>query len=125
MSDGNPSDLVIAHLAAFTSGDLTELLATLAADAVFVSGTTLITPSDFAEFFGWAIREIQPRIRLQSVVSEAGNVACQFVETVTVEGQQRQLNRAAFYTVADGLISSVKVYGVHSGDCGQPLRLIP
>ncbi len=75
-----------------------------------MTGTTVVDPSDFPEFFGWAMREIAPAIRIVSLVADGGQVACQFVESVTVDGARQRLHRAAFYLVSEGLITSVKVY---------------
>ena len=50
--------VVQAHLEAFSAGDLRAMLATMAPDAVFVTGTTLVAPHDFEEFFGRAIRDL-------------------------------------------------------------------
>ena len=104
------ADVVRAHLDAFGAHDLPAMLATLAGDAVFVSGTTLVDPAEFEEFFGWAMREIDPTMTITTLVAEGRHVACQFVETVTSDGERRALNRAAFYTVDHGLITSAKVY---------------
>jgi ketosteroid isomerase-like protein len=103
-------DVVQAHLAAFSAGDLPAMLATMAPDAVFVSGTTLVPPQDFEEFFGWAMREIDPLIEVTNLVQDGRHVACQFVESVTLDGERKHLNRASFYIVDDGVITSAKVY---------------
>ena len=102
--------MVRAHLAAFSSGNLPAMLATMAPDAVFVSGTTLVAPQDFQEFFGWAMREIDPLMTVTNLVESGRHVACEFVESVTLDGERKHLNRAAFYTVDDDLIASAKVY---------------
>lgn len=86
------------------------MLATLAPDAVFVTGTTLVAPQDFQEFFGWAMREIDPIMKITNLVVDGRHVACEFVESVTLNGERKQLNRAAFYTVDGGVITSAKVY---------------
>lgn len=102
--------LVREHLRAFAAGDLPALLATLADDAVFVSGTTTVPPAEFAEFFGWAMRELHPDMAITRIVAEGEQVACEFVETVTPDGERQQLHRAAFYTVSGGVITHAKVY---------------
>lgn len=104
------ADVVRAHLTAFSDRDLPAMLATLAPDAVFTTGTTTVDPAEFAEFFGWAMREIDPTMTITGVVADGRDVACQFVEDVTFDGERRHLNRAAFFTVDDGLITSAKVY---------------
>jgi uncharacterized protein len=106
----SPGAVVRDHLEAFSVGDLDRMLATLAPAAYFQSGTTVVDPAEFPEFFGWAIRAIAPRMDVGDVLVDGDRVACQFVESVTLDGQRQQLNRAAFYRVADGLITWAKVY---------------
>jgi len=110
MSERDPGAVVRAHLEAFSAGDLDRMLATLAPTAHFQSGSTVVDPAEFAEFFGWAIREILPRMQLDTLLVDGDRVACQFVESVTLDGERKHLNRAAFYRVVDGLITSVHVY---------------
>ena len=95
---------------AFSSRDLPALLSTLAPDAVFVSGATLVAPQDFEEFFGWAMRQIDPIVKITNLIVDGRHAACQFVESVTSDGERKHINRAAFYTVDDDVITSVKVY---------------
>lgn len=99
-----------AHLEAFSAGDLRTTLATMAPGAVFVTGTTLVAPEDFEDFFGWAMRELRPIMKITNLVVDGPRVACQFVESVTLDGRRRELERAAFYTVDGDVISSAKVY---------------
>jgi ketosteroid isomerase-like protein len=106
----DPDAVVRAHLDAFSAGKLDRMLATLAPTAHFSSGTTSVDPSEFAEFFGWAIRELSPAIRIDNLLVDGDQVACQFVESITVDGERRRLNRSAFYRVSGGQITSVKVY---------------
>lgn len=106
----DPGVIVRAHLDSFSAGDLVRMLATLAPDAFFLSGTTVVEPHDFPDFFGWAMRELDPRMELVSLVVEGEQVAGEFIESVTVDGQRQHLHRAAFYRVVDGLITSATVY---------------
>lgn len=98
------------HLEAFSAHDLPALLATLAPDALFSTGTTTIDPAEFEEFFGWAMREIDPTMEVTNLLVDGTHVACQFVESVTLAGDRRHLYRAAFYTVDNAVITSAKVY---------------
>lgn len=102
--------VVRAHLDAFSAGDLTRMLATLAPDAFFRSGTTVVEPHDFPDFFGWAMRELAPRMEILTLVVEGERVAGEFIESVTVAGARQHLHRAAFYRGVDGLITSATVY---------------
>jgi hypothetical protein len=101
---------VRAHLEAFSGRDLPAMLATLASDATFVSGTTLVAPEEFEEFFGWAMREIDPTVTISNLIVDGPRVACEFVESVTIDGERRDLNRAAFYTIRGDVICTAKVY---------------
>lgn len=102
--------VVRAHLDAFSAKDLRAMLATMHVEADFVTGTTRVEPADFAEFFGWAMRELDPTITITRLACDDDVVACEFVESVVLDGARRSLNRAAFYTVRDGLITEAKVY---------------
>lgn len=110
MGERDPGAVVRAHLEAFSAGDLERMLATLAPTAEFRSGATAVPPAEFPEFFGWAIREISPEIRIDDLLVDGNRVACQFLESVTLDGQRQHLRRAAFYRVVDGLITSAQVY---------------
>ncbi len=101
-----PEEVVRRHLDAFGRGDLDAMLGTLAPDAQFRTGSTLVPPAEFAEFFGWAIRELHPAMRIEVLITDGDRVACRFVETI----DGRDLDRAAFFRVQDGLIFSVDVY---------------
>lgn len=75
-----------------------------------MTGRTTVDPADFPEFFGWAIREISPNMKIETLLVDGDEVACQFIESITVDDGQQQLSRAAFYRVEDGFITSAKVY---------------
>jgi hypothetical protein len=110
MSGQSAGEVVRVHLEAFSSRDLPAMIATMAPDAVFVTGRTLVAPEEFEEFFSWAMREIDPTMEIINLVVDGGRVACEFLESVTLEAHRKYLNRAAFYTVKDGVITSAKVY---------------
>jgi hypothetical protein len=106
----DPGSVVRAHLDAFGTGDLDRMLATLAPRAHFASGSTVVDPAEFAEFFGWAIRELAPAMQIENLLVDGERVACQFTESVTRGHAREHLNRAAFYRVEDGLITAATVY---------------
>jgi ketosteroid isomerase-like protein len=110
MIEREPGAVVRAHLDAFSAGDLDRMLATLAPRAHFMSGTTVVDPAQFPDFFGSAIRELSPRMHVDDVLVDGDRVACQFIESITADGRRQHLSRAAFYRVADGLITWAKVY---------------
>ena len=110
MSSPSPTEVVRGHLEAFSARDLPAMLATMAPDAVFASGRTLVPPAEFEEFFGWAMRELNPTMEITRLVADGADVACEFVESVTMDGARQHLKRAAFYTVHGAVITSAKVY---------------
>lgn len=110
MGMSSAGQVVRAHLEAFSAGNLPAMLATMAPDAVFVTGRTVVAPRDFEEFFGRAIREMRPSMKITNLIVDGRRVACQFIESVTLDGQRRDLDRAAFYTVDGDVITSAKVY---------------
>lgn len=97
------------HLDAFSAGDLEAMLATLDPTATFTSGGSVVDPSDLPDFFGWAIRELAPTMTVVSLLADGDRAACEFVESLTLDGTRQHLRRA-FYRVVDGLIIEVKVY---------------
>lgn len=86
------------------------MLATLDPAATFATGTTLVDPAEFAEFFGWAMRELKPSMSITSLVSVGDQAACEFIESVTINDERQHLRRSAFYRVANGLITEARVY---------------
>ncbi len=52
MTSTNAGEVVQDHLDAFSSGDLDRMLATLGSAAMFATGTALVDPAGFSEFFG-------------------------------------------------------------------------
>ena len=106
VSPPRPEEVVRRHLDAFGRGDLKDMLCTLAPDATFRTGSTLVPPAEFADFFGWAMRELRPTMRIESLLTDADRVACRFIETI----DGRDLDRAAFFSVRDGLITAADVY---------------
>jgi ketosteroid isomerase-like protein len=105
MSRTSAGEVIRAHLGAFNSHDLPALLATMAPDAVFVIGTTLVAPKDFEDFFGWAMREIDPTTKITNLIVYGESVACEFVGSFTLDGLRQHRNRAAFYAMNGDVLS--------------------
>jgi hypothetical protein len=107
----DPSEAVLAHIAAFNAGDVEQLVAGFAPDAIFVNGSTSVRGhSDLARFFGDAIRVFRPSLTVTNLLGGGQHVACELVERVESDGETRLLDKAAFYRVVDGRIVSGRVY---------------
>jgi uncharacterized protein len=111
VTDDQTSAAVREHIAAFNDGDLARLLAGFAADALWITGRTVVRGRDeLSAFFGAAIDGLRPRLAVQNLVAEGCRAACQMTETLVFRQEQRSSAIAAFFRLREGLIVSAKVY---------------
>jgi uncharacterized protein len=111
MTDDQIIAAVREHVEAFNDGDLERLLAGFAADALWVTGQTVVRGrSELSSFFGAAIDRLRPHLAMENLVAEDCRAACQMTETLLFEQEQRSYSIAAFFRLRDGLIASAKVY---------------
>lgn len=112
---------VRAHLAAFNAHDTGALLAGLAPDAVWATGAgTVRGRAALTELFDAGLWALAPSLAVAALVEAGPLVAAELVEEITVGGERRSFPIAAFFTVADGLITRVKVYREGSADLPDP-----
>lgn len=110
-------ELVEEHLAAFNAHDTARVLAGFAPDAVWATGQDIVRGRDaLAELFDAGLWELDPSLRILSLVGEDPLVAAELHETITVEGERRDFRIAVFFTVGAGLIRTAKVYREGSAD---------
>jgi uncharacterized protein len=103
--------LVRRHLDAVNTADLDTLLDSLADDAVWTTGRSVVRGrADLTVFFTAAFEGLRPRLALRSLVAGDGLVACELTETATIDGTDRQYPIAGFYSVRDGRITEVCIY---------------
>lgn len=99
------------HVDAFNAGDVDTLIDGFTDDAVWITGTSVVSGrDDLRTFFAAAIAGLHPTLAVLDVVAEADRAACQLTETITVDGEVRSFPIAVFFTLADRKISSAKVY---------------
>jgi ketosteroid isomerase-like protein len=109
--------VVDEHIAAFNAHDRERVLAGLAPDAVWITGTDTVTGrAALADLFDDWLWSTRPALRPVSVLVEGDRAAAQIVESMTVDGQRRDFGIAVFFDVADGLITRAKVYREGSAD---------
>jgi ketosteroid isomerase-like protein len=113
-----PAEQVVReHLAAFNAHDTLRLLAWCTPDCVWVTGTDRFEgrPALAGIFDDW-LWSLEPTLTVESMIAEGDSVAAELTERVTVDGETRSFAIAAFFTVADGLISRAKVYREGNAD---------
>jgi hypothetical protein len=109
--------VVEEHLAAFNAHDTERVLAGFASDAVWATGQDVARGSDaLAELFDAGLWELDPSLRVLTLVDADPLVAAELHETLKVGGERRDFRIAVFFTVAGGLIRSAKVYREGSAD---------
>ena len=105
------------HIAAFNAHDTERLLAGLAPDAVWNTGSdTLAGRTALADLFDDWLWSTSPALTLVSVVVEGDRAAAQLRETMTVDGTQHEFPIAVFFDISDGLISRATVYREGTAD---------
>ena len=106
------------HVAAFNAQDLQRLLTGLAEDAVWQTGQhTFCGRDELATLFSEAFRTIAPELAIRSMLIDQDRVACELLETMTIDGAAREDFIAGFYRVdTNGVITSAKIYRQGSAD---------
>jgi hypothetical protein len=110
-SGGSPWPVVAEHLKAFNAHDSARLLAGLAKDAQWITGSDVIEGHDeLADVFDAGLWAMDPSLDVLRAAAGPGTVAVELLEQMTKDGEVRQFHIAVFYDVADGLIQRVKVF---------------
>lgn len=108
---GAPWPVVAEHLKAFNAHDTGRLLAGLAHDAQWITGTDVIQGrQELAELFDTGLWELDPSLDVLRAAAGPGTVAVELLEQMTQGGEVRQFHIAVFYDVVDGQIQRVKVF---------------
>ena len=109
--------LVRAHIDAFNRGDLPALLAGLAEDVIWRTGTDVFQGRRAVhDFLADAVAGLGPQLHIRGLISEPGRTACELYETYEYVGETREGHLAAFFEFAGPLIRRVKVYHEGSTD---------
>lgn len=112
-----PAAAVREHVRAFNEHDLDALMAGFTDDAVWITGSTVVTGRvALTDFFARAMAGLMPTLTVHSLVATADRAACELVETITVDGRERIFHIAGFYRFEAGLIATAKIYREGSAD---------
>jgi ketosteroid isomerase-like protein len=102
---------VLEHIGAFNAHSTQRLLAGLAPDAVWRTGSDVVRGlAALADLFDPWVWSLAPSLTVTNLVAEGTQVAAQLIEQLTVDGELRRMDIAAFFDVRDGKIVSAKVY---------------
>lgn len=106
------------HVDAFNAHDTDRLLATVHPAVLWTTGTDVFRGADRLrdEVFDDAFWALWPSLRVQTLVVDGDSAAAVLTERITVDGEERSYDIAAFFTVALGVITSVRVLGAGSAD---------
>ena len=114
---GSARAAVLEHLAAFNAHDSARLLAGLAPEVVWRTGTDRFAGrAALAAIFDDGLWRREPRLEVRSVIGDGPDVAAELEERLEFEGAERVFAIAVFLTVRDGLITHATVYREGSAD---------
>ncbi|MHA6757677.1 nuclear transport factor 2 family protein [Streptacidiphilus sp. PAMC 29251] len=109
--------LLRTHVEAFNTRDLERLMAGFAEDAVWITGRTRVRGrAELTELFAGAMEGLLPTLTIQNLIVGQDRAACQMVEVFTFDGAERTDHIAGFYGIANGRITSAKIYREGSAD---------
>lgn len=118
-ADGTVRALVADHVDAFNARDRSRLLAGLATDVVWSTGTdTFRGVQALVDVFDDGLWAMQPSLTIMDLLVDGHRAAAQMLEVLKVDGQQRRFMIACFFEVWAGRIHSVKVYREGSANIG-------
>jgi uncharacterized protein len=109
--------LILEHVAAFNAHDTARLLAGFTPGAIWITGTDRFAGTAELEtvFDDW-LWGLAPQLRVDALVADEDRGAAQLHETLTVDGDVREFDIAAFFEFDGGLISRAKIYREGSAD---------
>jgi ketosteroid isomerase-like protein len=115
-----PREAIDGYLAAFNAHDSAGLLAGLAPDAVWITGQdSAVGRAALAELFDDWLWSLDPHLEATRLAVDGDTAAAELLESITVDGQRREYSIAAFFTVADGVITRAKIYREGTADIDQ------
>jgi ketosteroid isomerase-like protein len=109
--------LVLGHVAAFNDHSTERLLAGLSEDVVWVTGQDRVAGQDgVRDLFDDWLWSLDPMLTVRSLVVDRSLAAAELVEELTVDGQRKIMNIAAFFQIRGDRLAQVKVYREGSAD---------
>ena len=119
--DISPVDVVSGHIRGFNTGDVDATVAGFADDAVFNTGTAVVTgKAALREWFGTSMADLAPVLSPKEFIAAGDRVAVELIEEIDADDKLHRFHIAGFYRVQDGLIVSAKIYREGSADWPPP-----
>ena len=114
----DPMEVVHAHVAAFNSRDIDALMATFTPDATLTSADGVAVGRDDLDTLFRDAFEAPLRVTMlvRSALAVDDTVACELTELLDFEDARHQIDLAGFFTVRDGLVSSIRIYRDRADD---------
>jgi hypothetical protein len=104
-------ELVDEHLDAFNSHDTERLKAGCSATVFWATGQDVFRGREaLGGLFDDGLWALDPSLRVVRMVVDGDSAAVEMHEQLTVDGVVQAYDIAAFFTVADDLITTVRVY---------------
>jgi limonene-1,2-epoxide hydrolase len=108
---------VAAHVDAFNRHSTEDLIRGLAENIVWATGADVFRGiQELRQLFDDGLWSMDPLLHVKAIITEGGHAAAELHETLTVDGEDRAFDIAAFFTVSDGLIHTARVYRAGSAD---------
>jgi hypothetical protein len=117
-------EVVHAHVDAFNSRDIEALMATFTADATLTSADGVaIGRDDLDSLFRDAFEApLRVTMLVRSALAVGDTVATELTELLDFEDTTHEIDLAGFFTVRDGLVSSIRIYRDRTDDDGSEDR---
>lgn len=109
--------LILEHVDAFNAHDTERLLAGLHPDIVWATGSDLFRgASELRQLFDDGLWAMGPSLAVRRLLVDGDEAAATLRELLIIEGQPREYEIAAFFTVRDATIRTVKAFREGSAD---------
>jgi hypothetical protein len=108
------ADVAVAignHVRAFNDRDIDALMTGFTDDACRITGSSVARGrAELAELFTSAMAGLLPTLTIQNLLVTSDRAACQLIEKLTFDGEEKVYFIAGFYELRDGRIASAKIY---------------
>jgi uncharacterized protein len=111
MTDADVAAAIGNHVRAFNDRDIDALMNGFTADACWITGSSVVRGrAELAEFFTSAMTGLLPTLRIKDLLTTPDRAACQLIETLIFNGEEKTCCIAGFYELREGRIAWAKIY---------------
>jgi uncharacterized protein len=109
--EANVAAAIASHVRAFNDRDIDALMNGFTGDACWITGSTVVRgQAELTAFFTSAMAGLLPTLTIQDLLVTSDRAACQLIERLTFDGEEKIFSIAGFYELRDGRIVSAKIY---------------